>query len=349
MTPIDVQPCLEAEAFPSFANELSLTSAAVAYARRLHASQRRISDGALFILHPLEVAALLANLGAPDEVVAAGVLHDVVEDTSTTPEQIRRRFGSRVAGLVASVSEDPALESERERKAALRAQVQGAGRDAALIFAADKVAKVRELRTRIASADRSERSMPEEADRKLEHYTASLAMLERILAGQPLVRQLRFELEALSELPPRRRLERKRSYRTRHGTRITRADRRDARRLTAPRAVGAPRGHLGDAIRNLEIGLVTRCCSGCVLPGPELVSAAPGRGPGRGAAVALLRTPSRRSRWRATPSSSPAHEQLRRRAGPRFAGGAPGSVRRPSSRCCTDGLARRRRDLRTTA
>jgi (p)ppGpp synthase/HD superfamily hydrolase len=202
MTLIDLRSCLETKAFPSFADNLPLTSAAVVYARRLHARQRRISDGAPFILHPLEVAALLANHGAPDEVVAAGVLHDAIEDTSTTQERLRRRFGSRVAGLVASVSEDPVVESERERKAALRAQVEAAGGAAALIFAADKVAKVRELRTRLASADGFERPTREEADRKLEHYTASLAMLEHILPCHPLVEQLRFELEALFELPP---------------------------------------------------------------------------------------------------------------------------------------------------
>ena len=60
--------------------------------------------------------------------------------------------------------------------------------------------------------------MPEETDRKLEHYTASLAMLESILPGHPLVRQLRFELEALRELPPERLLEPRQSRQSRHGS-----------------------------------------------------------------------------------------------------------------------------------
>ena len=68
--------------------------------------------------------------------------------------------------------------------------------DAALIYAADKVAKTRELRIGVA---RSRRGPSAE---KLEHYWASLALLERKLGGHPLVRQLRFELEALELLPP---------------------------------------------------------------------------------------------------------------------------------------------------
>jgi hypothetical protein len=179
-----------------------VTADAIPFAWWLHDGQRRASDEAPFILHPLEVAALLYDHGATDEVIAAGVLHDVVEDTSASSERIRRRFGSAVAGLVASVSEDPRIEEERERKAALRDQVEAAAGDAALIFAADKVAKVRELRTFLVSAGCADLLVLEAADRKLEHYMASLAMLERALPGHPLVVLLRFELEAMRELPP---------------------------------------------------------------------------------------------------------------------------------------------------
>ena len=187
---------------PSFARHLPVTRTAIPFAQRLHRTQRRASDAAPFILHPLEVGFLLYNCGAPDRVIAAGVLHDVIEDTNAVIEEIRRRFGAQIAALVASVTEDPTIESLRERKAALREQIRSAGEEAALIFAADKLTKVRELRTRLAQLERDEESVLSELEAKLEHYRASLLMLEEAIADTPLVRQLRFELEALQKFPP---------------------------------------------------------------------------------------------------------------------------------------------------
>ena len=163
----------------------------------MHHAQRRESDAAPFILHPLEVAVLLHNRGFEDEVVAAGLLHDVVEDTDTTPEELRERFGDRVAELVAALSDDASIDDYDERKAALREQVARAGRDAQAIYAADKVGKARELRVKCMQ---DPAALPK--DRRLRHYEASLAMLERASPDLPLVRQLRFELWALRHLPP---------------------------------------------------------------------------------------------------------------------------------------------------
>jgi (p)ppGpp synthase/HD superfamily hydrolase len=147
------------------------------------------------------VAVLLRNRGFDDEVVAAGLLHDAIEDTDATAEDLRERFGERVAALVAALSDDPGVEDRRARKRALREQVEAAGREAQAIYAADKVAKARELR---ATAVRDPRALGEEGIRvRLEHYRESLRMLERCVPDLPLVAQLRFELWALEELPPR--------------------------------------------------------------------------------------------------------------------------------------------------
>src|ERR1700749_894068 len=94
----------------------------------------------------MEVATLLADVGAPDHVVAAGVLHDTIEKTSTEPEDLRQRFGGRIASLVVALREGPALSGYVARKAALRDQVEAAGDEALMVFAADKVSKARELR-----------------------------------------------------------------------------------------------------------------------------------------------------------------------------------------------------------
>jgi (p)ppGpp synthase/HD superfamily hydrolase len=187
--------------FPSFVDELPVTRAALEFAAEHHAGQRRESDEAAFILHPLEVAQLLRGRDYPDDVVAAGVLHDSLEDTDATPLELEQRFGSTVAALVCSVSEPSGEGTYAQRKARLRSSMANASAESLAVYAADKVAKVRELRLTLAR-DWSAGVRPETAD-KLHHYWASLAMLEGLLDNDALVNQLRFELEALATLPPR--------------------------------------------------------------------------------------------------------------------------------------------------
>jgi (p)ppGpp synthase/HD superfamily hydrolase len=178
-----------------------VTRRALEFAAEHHDGQRRDSDDAAFILHPLEVAQLLRGRGYPDEVVAAGVLHDSLEDTDATPLELEQRFGPTVAALVCSVSEPSTVGTYAQRKARLRAALNHASADSLAVYAADKVAKVRELRMTLAR-DWSAAVRPETAD-KLHHYWASLTLLESLLDDDPLVAQLRFELEALATLPPR--------------------------------------------------------------------------------------------------------------------------------------------------
>ncbi|CAA9534671.1 MAG: GTP pyrophosphokinase, (p)ppGpp synthetase I [uncultured Solirubrobacteraceae bacterium] len=187
---------------PPVISDLELTCRAYAYGLELHEGQLRDSDAAPFILHPLEVAVLLRNRGYDDDVVAAGILHDAVEDTDATPAEIEERFGPRVARLVSVLSDDPGIEGYVERKGALRDAVSAAGEDARAIYAADKVTKARELRATLAREPH--RAHDEAIVRRLDHYEASAAMLEARDPDSPLVRQLGFELWALRHLPPER-------------------------------------------------------------------------------------------------------------------------------------------------
>jgi (p)ppGpp synthase/HD superfamily hydrolase len=193
-----VPTALAREVEPSFVERLPLTRTALEFASRRHAGQRRGGDEAPFVLHPLEVGSLLSLAGYADHTVAAGVLHDVLENTDTDEVELESRFGPRVSALVRAVSDDPSIEDEQARKAALRSQVASASVEAAAIFAADKVSKARELRLKLSCG------LPgDEADRQLGHYWASLSMLEALLGRRhPLVEQLRFELETLDRLPP---------------------------------------------------------------------------------------------------------------------------------------------------
>lgn len=93
---------------------------AISFAVEAHKGQQR-KDGATFILHPLEDAAIVGTMTNDMEVIAAAVLHDTVEDTDVTPEQILERFGPRVYELVMHETEDkrptvPPEETWRIRK-----------------------------------------------------------------------------------------------------------------------------------------------------------------------------------------------------------------------------------------
>jgi (p)ppGpp synthase/HD superfamily hydrolase len=174
---------------PDLMLRLPQTRAALEYAEERHAGQRRAGDGAPFIEHPAEVAWLLYRAGAPDHVIAAGVLHDTIEKAGADVAELRARFGTRTAALVAAVSEDSAIPTYARRKAALRDQVAAAGPEALMVFAADKVSKVRELSLEPVPSKPSQRRMT--------HYRRCLELLERGLTDSPLVDQLRVELNQL--------------------------------------------------------------------------------------------------------------------------------------------------------
>ena len=130
-------------------------------------------------------------------MLAAAVLHDVLEDTDAERSELEARFGRDVAELVALVSDDPSIPDEEERKDEVRERVRRAGGYAPVVYAADKVSKVRELRLLIAQGlDQATAAV------KLRRYRRSLEMLEETIPSSRLVELLRFEIEALEALPP---------------------------------------------------------------------------------------------------------------------------------------------------
>ncbi len=130
-----------------------LVGEAFELARTAHAGQiRNGSGGRPYIEHPLAVGEQLAAQGCSDTVLAAALLHDVVEESEIGVEQIRERFGGEVADLVAALTDAEEIESYTLRKEFHRADVAAAGRDALSIYAADKLANIRALRRVYADA-----------------------------------------------------------------------------------------------------------------------------------------------------------------------------------------------------
>ena len=79
---------------------------AIEFAARAHDGMERKKDKTPYILHPLEAAVIVGTMTDNRDVISAAVLHDVVEDTSITIEEIEEKFGSRVRNLVESETED---------------------------------------------------------------------------------------------------------------------------------------------------------------------------------------------------------------------------------------------------
>src|SRR3954451_5377501 len=136
---------------PGVSSELA--TAALRFARRVHLGQHRKQTGEQFVQHPIAVADLLMESGYDGALITAAYLHDVVEKTDVELDEIRERFGPEVAGLVDCLSEDPEIDGYGARKRALRRRVLDAAGGPAIIYAADRVANMRDWH-RVAPEDR---------------------------------------------------------------------------------------------------------------------------------------------------------------------------------------------------
>lgn len=113
---------------------------ALAFAAARHSLQRRKDEqGTPYINHPIGVALLLCECGVVDaEILAAALLHDTLEDTATTAEELRIEFGERVASIVQEVSDDRTL-AKAERKRMQIAHAVHISTPAKLVKLADKL------------------------------------------------------------------------------------------------------------------------------------------------------------------------------------------------------------------
>jgi len=85
---------------------MTLLDEAIVFAVQAHSGMMRKRESVPYILHPLEVAAIAGTITSDEEILAAAVLHDTVEDTDTTIGEIMEKFGARVASVVASETEN---------------------------------------------------------------------------------------------------------------------------------------------------------------------------------------------------------------------------------------------------
>ncbi|HEY0391931.1 MAG TPA: HD domain-containing protein [Solirubrobacterales bacterium] len=168
-------------------------------ARQAHAGQlRRGSDGHPYIDHPVAVAEILLKHRHRDEVLAAALLHDVVEKSDIGIEEVRERFGDAVGDLVEALTEDESIDDYEERKEEHRLRVAAADPAALAIFAADKLTNVAMLREAYALIGEGvSDELAVSLDLKIYIWEADLEMLFEHAAGMALTDEFADEMVGL--------------------------------------------------------------------------------------------------------------------------------------------------------
>jgi (p)ppGpp synthase/HD superfamily hydrolase len=187
-------------AAPAYVRDSDLLGRAVAIAAEAHFGQRR-NDGAPYLSHPLRVCELLAHAGADEPTLAAALLHDAVEDSELTVGEVVAGFGVDVGELVAALTEDPAIGDWARRKDALRAHVADAGPRAAAIYAADKLANLREMRDLYAARGEAAIDLHKAPtlDLRIRAWRKDLEMVKRLVPELELLPGLEAELAAFEQ------------------------------------------------------------------------------------------------------------------------------------------------------
>ncbi|XP_053952430.1 guanosine-3',5'-bis(diphosphate) 3'-pyrophosphohydrolase MESH1 [Anastrepha ludens] len=116
------------------------------FAASKHRTQRRKDNETPYINHPINVATILAVEGgiSDETVLIAALLHDTVEDTDTTFEEIETQFGAEICGIIREVTDDKSLEKQ-ERKRLQIEQAATSSIKAKLVKLADKLDNLRDL------------------------------------------------------------------------------------------------------------------------------------------------------------------------------------------------------------
>ena len=132
------------------AMDTTLLDRAIQFAVKAHGGTERRGKGFPYVVHPLEAVAIAATISPDQEILAAAALHDVLEDTWVTAEELEKEFGHRVTQLVmeetdkffAGISE---AQSWTERKKIAMERLKNASRDAKIVAMGDKLSNAREM------------------------------------------------------------------------------------------------------------------------------------------------------------------------------------------------------------
>ena len=130
--------------------DTALLDRAIIFAVKAHHNTERRGKGFPYIVHPMEAVEIVATMTADQELLAAAALHDTIEDTDVTVEQIRVEFGDRIADLVHAESDQftdgvSETDSWHDRKQAAIDRLATASHDAKIVAMGDKLSNMRAI------------------------------------------------------------------------------------------------------------------------------------------------------------------------------------------------------------
>lgn len=175
---------------------LDLIDRAIELAVKAHKKQKRKGTSKAYITHPFAVSVLLARAGCSEEVIVAGILHDVVEDARIKPDRIREEFGEKVGSIVEKCTEPDKRRCWEKRKQHTLDSLKEAGLDVKFVACADKLHNIRTIaRDYRAVGDRVWRRFRRGRDDQKRYYE-SLAQLLRIKRGPSAYQKLYKEFKS---------------------------------------------------------------------------------------------------------------------------------------------------------
>ncbi len=176
-----------------------LIDSAIRFATEAHKKQFRKTEAGLpYIYHPISVGFILARAGFDEETIAAGILHDTVEDTGTAIETIRQLFGEKVAELVAHVSENKALPWDERKKAYLEG-VKNASDSAKAISVSDRIQNLHSIIIGIKEGRDVWSHFKKSKEETIKHHLEYIETISSVWQ-HPLVEELKQKMKELQKI-----------------------------------------------------------------------------------------------------------------------------------------------------
>ena len=174
---------------------------AIDFAVKAHEGQTRKGKEVSYIMHPLSVGLLLSSSGAEEDLVVAGVLHDTIEDTTVTYEDIKKIFGKRVADIVNDVTEQDKSLPWAQRKQLALEHVKDMNEDSVLVKTADVLHNMNDqLEDYKKEGDVMFSKFNAGKEAQLNRYKNLVAEIKKRKIKNPLLSDLEFTLKELSVL-----------------------------------------------------------------------------------------------------------------------------------------------------
>ncbi|OGK24354.1 hypothetical protein A3C25_00670 [Candidatus Roizmanbacteria bacterium RIFCSPHIGHO2_02_FULL_38_11] len=175
--------------------QLSLVDRAKRFATLAHKGDKRRGTNLPSIIHPAGVVYILKSVAAPERVIAAGWLHDCIEDYGVARKILASEFGEEVTAIVDDVTEpDRSLPWDERKKQAL-VHIEKMHEDSLLLKTADVIHNMRAMRERYMSeGDGMFRHFNAGREKQLDHMWRLVGEIERRWKENPLLERLKFEL-----------------------------------------------------------------------------------------------------------------------------------------------------------